>query len=152
MEIKEVETKEEAKICNNLLTKLIASEKEFNQNTLSSYVVTDFFEHRYLEKNNRLLIAKVENKIVAYLYIRITSSEDGPFRKLEALIDGLYVEEEYRNRGIATKLIDEATKWARKMNVGYINLKVLSQNEVAKTLYQKLNFSSFEQVLRKEIL
>lgn len=151
MIIKMVDKIEEARICDKLLTKLIASERNFNDNIRSSFIVENWYERYYLEKNSMLFIAIVEEKIVAYIYIKTNSSDDGPTKEREAMIDGLYVEEEYRNRGIATKLIVQAINWAKEVNVKYITLRVLNQNEVAKKLYQHLDFCLFEQVLRKEL-
>lgn len=148
--IKIVDSLEEAKMCDGLLTKLIRSEKEFNENILSSFIVNNWYEKYYLDKSHKLFIEKVGDKVVAYIHIMIFS-EDGPTKELEAMIDGLYVEDEFRKQGIATRLIDEAITWAKSMNVKYITLKVLDKNEVAKSLYKNLAFTSFEQVLRKEL-
>lgn len=54
------------------------------------------------KKNNYLLGYYIDNEIVGYLFIK-------GIEKDVALIDGLYVEDKYRNKGIATKLIMQLT-------------------------------------------
>lgn len=142
---------DEAKKCDELLTKLIQSEKRFNDNINKNYIVNNWFEKVYNEKNNIIFIAKDNNKIVGYIYCKIDSIEDGPTSNLEALIDGLYVEKEYRNQGIATKLINFAINWAKEKNVKNIYLNVLEKNKDAINLYYKKGFKNFERKLKFEI-
>lgn len=149
--IEKLKTIEEAKKCNELLTKLVYSEKQYNININEQYIVNNWFENIYNKKNNVIFIAKDKEKIIGYIYCKISSIENGPTIKLEALIDGIYVEEEYRRRGIATDLITKVKEWAKENNVKYIYLNVLEQNKNAIDIYYKENFKDFEKKLRLEL-
>lgn len=151
MEIEKVTTIEDAKKCNELLTKLIKSEKKYNNNINEKYEVTEWFEKVYNEKYNTIYVAKIENKIVGYIYCKINSIDNGPTLKREGLIDGLYVEEEYRKQGIATKLMEAAKEWAKKMEIKYVFLNVLEENKNAMNLYLKNEFKNFERKLKLEL-
>lgn len=151
MKIREVINEKEANTCDNLLTQLILSEKNFNDNIKEEYIIKDYFKNFYDKENRKIFIALEDDKIVGYIYIKITSFSESPEKDIEALIDGLYVLEEYRGRNIATMLIEKAKSWAIDNNVKYISLNVLEKNEIAKKLYFKLGFETFSINLRKEL-
>lgn len=141
MIIREVETKEEAIECNKLLTKLIDEEKEYNDNIKDDLIITDWFQNLYLKEDKLLLIALDNKKVVAYIYIKIKNDDTNKYK--EALLDGIYVLEEYRNNGIATLLINKAKSWCINNNIKYLSLNVSYQNEIARKLYQKNGFKEF---------
>ena len=140
MIIKKVDKIDEANKCDELLTKLILSEKEYNENINDFFAVIDYFSHIYKRDNGSIFIAK-DNDIVGYIYIK--QKEIDPTEKnKEAIIDGLYVEEEYRHQGIAKKLINEAKKWASDNDIKYISINVLYDNDIAKQLYYNEGFKN----------
>ena len=66
------------------------------------------------------------------------------------LIDGLYVEEEYRKNGIATKLIENALTIVK--DVDFIDINVMAHNKDAINLYKKFGFNEFKISLRNRII
>ena len=56
------------------------------------------------------------------------------------LLDGLYVLENFRNKGIARKLLDEIINEINLMGEYKIFIKVLKENIVAYNLYKSLGF------------
>lgn len=151
MEIKEVATIEEAKYCNHLLTELIKSESKTDSNINPNFIVENWFEERYLKKDNALFVAVLDQKIVGYCYIRITTLDGTLNFSREALLDGLFVLEEYRNKKIGTKLVKSAKEWAIKNDVKYLNLSVLENNKSALALYAKEGFLPYEKKLRVKL-
>ena len=140
MVIKEVETIEEATICDQLLTKLINEEKEYDDNIADNFVVNGWFTSIYPKDNKALYIAILDNKIVGYVYVKKMQLGDSNKEKEEAFIDGLYVIEEYRHKGIASSLINQAKEWCVNNNIKTIGLNVLCSNERAKSFYYKEGF------------
>ncbi|MBQ7818771.1 MAG: GNAT family N-acetyltransferase [Bacteroidales bacterium] len=65
----------------------------------------------------------------------------------EFYIDSLAVFEEYRGRGIATKLIEEARVKALSLNIERLGLLVDKENPNAARLYTKLGFKYIEDKL-----
>lgn len=151
MIIKKVENEKEANVCDLFLSKLIRSEKEFNDNIKIDFTVCDYFKNLYDKKNNAIFIAIEEDKIVGYIYVKMITSEKSPEVNHEAMIDGLFVEESYRKQGIATMLMKEAQIWSFKAGAKYISLNVLYQNENAKQLYYREGFQDFSVTLKKEL-
>lgn len=151
MIIVKVDNLNDARKCNELLTLLIENEAKYNENINKNYIVNNWFENLYNIENNVLYVAKENEEIVGYIYCKINTRENGPTNNLEALIDGLYVLEEYRKKGIATALINKAKQWCRNKNVKYIMINVLEDNKTALNLYSKLNFNDYEKTLRFNI-
>lgn len=151
MIIKKLDNDIEAIQCDNLLTKLVHSEKEFNNNIDTNFVVKDYFKNLYTKNNNAIFVAKEDDKVIGYIYIKAITSDDGPELNNVALIDGLYVLEEYRNQKIATKLISEAKSWAKEKDILYVTLNVLCDNLVARKLYYKEGFEEYSMTLRQEL-
>lgn len=74
----------------------------------------------------------VDNKIVGCLLL--TNKDDGK------LLDEIYLEEEYRNKGIGTEIINDILN-----NNDIVYLWVYKENEKAITLYKKLEFNVIEE-------
>ena len=151
MIIKHVSCIEEAKECDKLLTLLIQDEKKYNENTKDDYIVDNWYPNLIDKDNNQLFIAVYNNEIVGYAYVKIITSSDSPEIYTEASISGIYVKENYRRQGIATKLINEAKKWCINKGVSYLKLNVLEGNRIALNLYKKLGFNDFSRVLRNKL-
>ena len=62
-------------------------------------------------------------------------------------IDNLFVEDDYRNQGIATKLMEHLIDIAIELKVINITLEVRVSNQIARYLYEKFDFH--EVALRK---
>ena len=84
------------------------------------------------------------NFIVGYIYLKpITNDTQKGY-----LIDGLYVEKQYRNKGIGKKLVEEALNLI-KNNYDFIDINVLYANKIALKLYKSLGFKEFKICMRK---
>lgn len=151
IKIERVDNKNDALECNKLLEKLIQSESKFNNNIDQEFKVNNWFENFYNANTNAIFIAKNNEKIIGYVYVQITSVDDGPMKNKEALIDGLYIEEDYRAQGFSKILMNKAEEWAKENGVKYLYVNVLEENSRAVNLYKKLNFNSFEMKLKKEL-
>ena len=100
-EIKQVTNIADANRCDELLTKLIQDERQYNDTIDENYVVTNHFNTMLNDENIIILAKYINNIIVGYILIR--KMDDNT-----CLLDGLYVEKEYRNKGIAKSLLTEA--------------------------------------------
>lgn len=151
MIIKRVDNIEEARKCNDLLSLLINDEKKYNENIKDDVVISNWYEKLYDMDDNILFIAKDNDKIIGYIYLKLLSANDNLSIYNETKCDALYVLEDYRKLGVATKLLNEGIKWSKSNNAKYINLNVLSENKNALDLYIKNGFSEISKQLRFEI-
>lgn len=147
MIIKKVDNINDAIECNKLLTKLVNSEKRYDLNVKNNYTVKEYFENIYSNENNCLFIAKEDdNTTIGYAFCKVIN--EGPYINHIALIDGLYVNEEYRHQGIATKLIEQCKIWAIEAGASIIELNVMSENINAINLYENIGFKELEKKMR----
>jgi len=149
MIIKKVDNIIDAIECNKLLNKLIENESKYDKNIKSNYIINEYFEKIHNNKNNCLFMAKDnDNLAIGYIFWKIITNDNGPYKNHIALIDGLYVNEEYRHKGIATNLINECKKWAKETGATIIELNVMSENINAINLYQNIGFKELEKKMR----
>lgn len=142
--IKQVTNVVDADRCDELLTKLIHDERQYNDTIDDNYIVTNHF-NQMLDDENIIILGYYINKIiVGYILIRRTSNNT-------CLLDGLYVEKEYRNKGIGKSLLTEAISRIKNMNVKYVDINVMYNNIIAKHIYEKLGFVGYEIKMRKSI-
>ena len=142
--IKQVTNVVDADRCDELLTKLIHDERQYNDTIEDNYIVTNHF-NKMLDDENIIILAYYINKtIVGYILIRKMANNT-------CLLDGLYVEKEYRNKGIGNSLLKEAISRIKNMNVKYVDINVMYNNIIAKHIYEKLGFVGYEIRMRKSI-
>lgn len=142
--INEVKSIEDANICDELLTKLIQDERQYNDTIDENYVVKNHFNKMLDNDNIKILAYYLDNKIVGYILIRKIDD-------VTCLLDGLFVLDEYRNKGIAKKLVNEAINICKEYKVKYIDINVMAKNEIAKNLYKNMDFKSYEIKMKKEL-
>lgn len=138
-----VMNEEKANYCDDLLTKLILDERQYDESIDPNVHVKDYFKNVIKDDKNILLCYEEDNSILGYIYLKYNNGE--------YIIDGLYVEKEYRNKGIAKKLINEGLNILKEKSIKYVNINVLRDNEIAYNLYKELGFNEFKVNLRKEI-
>lgn len=145
--IKRVITNLDAKQCDDLLTKLVLDERKYDKNIDENFIVKDYFKSIIQKENHYVLAYFKDNIIVGYIYLKPIETDN----KLGYLIDGLYVLEEYRNQKIAKSLILESLNILSKLDIEYIDINVMWDNEVAKNLYKYLGFDEFKIQMRKYV-
>lgn len=139
-------------ILNNLFEKLLKYEQNlFDENIKQDVKITSFFDKKINDSDCIILVATIDDIVVGYIYGYIDS--DNKIKKeKEALINSIYIEEEYRNNKIGTNLITHFINKAKKLKVKYISIDNFADNKIAGYLYDKLGFSLFKENRRKEIV
>ena len=108
---------------DELLTKLIHDEAQYDSNLNGSYVVTDNYLDRIGLEGHKLLLIEDEGEIIAFLY-GFLYEIPGMFVKPIAILDALYVEEAYRRKGCAAQLISAFKSFAAESGTCRVELKV----------------------------
>lgn len=106
------------------------------------YIIeTECFSHPWSrqsleeELNNEtslFLVAKEENEVIGYIGMSIVIDE--------GYIFNVAVREKYRNKGVATALINELVTCGKKNDFSFITLEVRESNLPAISLYSKFGF------------
>lgn len=124
-----VKNADDCKTCDEFLTLLIHDEKQYDETIDENFVVKDYFINVIKNKDNILLLYREDNINIGYIFAK--RIDDG------YLLDGLYVDVNFRNRGIAHILLNEAIKLTCSYD---IYIKVLKENKVAYNIYKSLGF------------
>lgn len=122
---------DDCKICDNFLTLLIQDERKYDTTIDENFVVKDYFINM-INNQNILLLYKNENKPIGYIFAKKIDNK--------YLIDGLYIDINFRNKGIATKLIKLIVKEIYSLGDYKIFINVLKKNKVAVNLYKNIGF------------
>lgn len=114
---------------NDLLMQLNPDSKTLGDNDIKEIIKGE---------SNYFFVARepFDNRIVGMLTLIIYRI---PFSK-KAWLEDIVVDENYRKKGIATKLIDYAVVAAKNQGVSSLNLTSQSKKEDANRLYQHLGF------------
>ena len=122
---------DDCKICDNFLTLLIQDERKYDNTIDEKFVVKDYFINM-INNQNILLLYKNENKPIGYIFAKKIDDK--------YLIDGLYIDINFRNKGIATKLIKVIIKEIYSLGDYEIFINVLKENKIAVNLYKNIGF------------
>ena len=95
---------------------------------------TGYLDKFFSDKEDWICVAEYENDIVAFLSIEVYRDEDYIY------LDDLSVAEGCRNKGIGTKLIHTAEKYAAEIGITKIMFHVEKTNEDAYQLYLRLGY------------
>ena len=94
-----------------------------------------------LINNGEIYVAKENNNIVGYIIIEIMEKNNRKMRYRKILeISNLGVEENYRNKGIGTELLNFIKNKALEDNCTDLYLTVNEENKNAIKLYEKFGF------------
>lgn len=124
--------------------KLHEVEKTFEPLLTFSY--SDFVQHYKEELENPralLLVAQDQDKVIAYLYAHAQRVEYFDTDKLECEIEVIYVEPEYRGKGLAEKFIDSCLAWAEDKNVFRFKTGIYAQNASSQAAFTKYGFMPY---------
>ena len=133
--------KNDCKKLDDMLTKLIIDERNYDPDCEMMFVI-DYYINFVDDKTKYLYLAEEEGNIVGYIYVKMEDNK--------ALIDALYVDENYRNKGIASRLIEDAISYVKKRKISIVTIKLLSNNIKAKNLYLKY-FKPYKEELKLEV-
>lgn len=110
----------------------------YNTDQVNGYSDGDldrFFDGR----DEWISVAIDEDKIIAFLSIEVHHKDEEYI-----YLDDLSVTKQYRNKGIGTKLIQNAESYAKDINIHKICFHVEKSNTVAFRLYQRLGYEIYE--------
>ena len=107
---------------------------------------------RFLEKlqsqEMRLAVALDGPRLIGYSFVHI-QKEKNPLIVIGCLTQ-IYLLPEYRGKGIADMLWNDALVWFKKKKVDYLQLSVAINNKRAIEVYKKWGFKPFLSLMRKK--
>ncbi len=143
--------KDEALEMNDLLTKLIQDEKQYDDSIDPNFIVVSFYERYVDDESKCLMVATIKKQVIGYLYGYIKEQEGGTKDILSAKLDALFVEEEFRKKHVAQELIKSFKIWCKDNKVSSVEVDVCSGNIKALNLYGQAGFEEFKKSLKMDI-
>lgn len=112
-----------------------------------------FIRNTINHKDSDIIIAAIDNQTVGFLLIQETTTPSYSciVEHQYAFIVDIIVGSHYQNQGIGSALLSEAKKWAKKRQLDYVELNVLSGNIGAIALYEKQGFQDMSHIMRLEL-
>ena len=124
---------------NEMLSDLIKYEgTKYDPNTNPETKIKDFFERKIGTLGNYIFLAEADKKVVGF--ICASSNMNGIKLNLETKINFLFIDEEYRRKGIGTKLLEYYLKYAKEHGVKYVAINHYVDNIESESLYKKFGF------------
>lgn len=125
---------------DELLKKLIRCEAEYDRNLNPDCNVENNYDERLDWPGHKAFVAEEGEKIVGFIY-GFAFTIPGMYAEPIAIADALYVEEAYRNKGIAGMLLREFRNFSTEQGACRVELKVMSENKRAIRAYEAFGFS-----------
>jgi ribosomal protein S18 acetylase RimI-like enzyme len=113
-------------------SEIVVSPEQFAYWRKSMEVVFGRFSH--------LVVAELTGDIVGFVAARIRTLPPHLGGGPAGFISEVFVSNECRGHGLAAKMMASALDWFRLQGVGRVELQVLTENESARKLYQKLGW------------
>ena len=143
MIIRKAEEKD-VKELNWLLTSLIRDERKYDSSINENFEVKNMYENYINDLTKCLLVAEDNNIIVGYIYGKIIENDESSNNNT-ALLDALYIDPDYRKKGIGNALIDAFKKWSINNSIEKLLVNVWSSNTSAQKLYEKNGFETVKE-------
>lgn len=91
--------------------------------------------------NKEIFVAKLENRIVGYVTIKIVEKTNPSMRyRVQISIEAICVDEKARGKGIGTKLLEYVREYGKQNSCTDMYLTVNEENENTINLYEKFGF------------
>ncbi len=110
-------------------------------------VVLNILESR-LSEDSIFLVAIHDEEVAGYVYGIIENNALLRIGKI-AIIKELYVSPIYRNRGVASRLLEEFSAQVKNTGVQVIGAEFPSSNYIARNFYEKNGFKEFRSIYMK---
>lgn len=104
-------------------------------------------------KNANLFIAENEGTIIGFVYVFVRETLALPVfvQRRFGSIDNLFVQENWRGRGVARSLLQEVERWLKNQGISDVELNVYEFNQQAIALYDRLGFTTISRKMVKSL-
>jgi diamine N-acetyltransferase len=103
----------------------------------------EFMKKTIESKTGKIFIAEDDRKIIAYCIVNLKEIKNHQvfLDMVNIEIEDIYVDEQYRKKGVGNKLFTEVKKYAKEEGVKFIELSVWGFNKNAINFYEHLGMN-----------
>lgn len=100
--------------------------------------------------DDRAFVARGHDGIVGFVTVGI---DEGPYQQdvRRGIVENVYVEDEYRGRGIGSALIERGERALAERGADVVTLEVLVANDDARRFYERLGYDDHRLELEKPL-
>jgi ribosomal protein S18 acetylase RimI-like enzyme len=113
--------------------------------------LSHFFAKHIKKKKSTVFIAEEQNTIVGYGVVKIEKFWEGAKLKNLGLLESIWVEQQYRQKGLGKKIFNQMIEWLKNKKVKHAKIDVASINKAAINWYIKEGFSICNVDMRKKL-
>ena len=110
----------------------------------------EYFKAELKKKNSAVFIAEDKKPIGIIIATYFEPLRISRFAR-KGYVSNLYVQKNYRNKGIGKKLLAMSLKWLKENKVKYISLEIHLENKKALNFYRNLGFRDYTLKLAKRL-
>ena len=136
---------------NRLVSEFVKYEADnFDENNRNDFILTSYVDRRIDNENFMVYVAEEDNKIVGFTiaeYLRGNIVK----KTVEVKVAILFVDKNYRCKGIGTSLVNQIVNDCKKNGVKYLRMDNFVNNKEANDLYEKLGFDILVVERRKKL-
>jgi GNAT superfamily N-acetyltransferase len=102
-------------------------------------------------RNSRVFVADMDGKVVGYAEVTIKKLPAIYVHDREVHVGVIFVDGLHRRKGIGTRLLKEAERWAKSRGIFSLALTVFEKNKPALSAYKKFGFKEHHLKMSKVI-
>lgn len=109
----------------------------------SDIILADYFIKERLENNESIIFVAIEqenNQIIPIGFTQLYPKYSSARAVKNWILNDLYVEENYRRKGVGEKLIQTAMQFAKEKKSKFVQLETAVDNFTAQSLYESIGF------------
>ena len=111
------------------------------------YDIVEFITAPHIE----LIVAETDGQLIGSGYARIEEAKHYLKHQKYAYLGFMYVEPEYRGKGVNKLIIDRLKQWCLSQNITELRLEVYNDNLPAIKAYEKIGFAKLMIKMRVDI-
>lgn len=101
------------------------------------------YSSELVNPNALLLLAEENHESIGYLYAHAEKIDYLNTDQLECEIEVVFVDSEFRGRGIAQHLIERCIEWTKTKNVFRVKTGIYAQNTSSQSVFAKVGFTPY---------
>ena len=149
IEIIQAKTKEDCKICDEFLSKLITYESSFD-NIINKNVKVSGPAENNIQQDDVFIAYAKSNVPIGYVFGYRQFAKGNIYNKDILILEAIYVNEEHRHLGVGKKLINAFENWAKEKYEDFvIEITHIHSNGKARKFYEQMGYSTSKITLRK---
>lgn len=110
-----------------------------------------YFEERIASEDSFVEIAETDGKVIGYLCGGVVKRLFYRKKAKYAELENMLVEENFRGKGIGTKLIKDFINWCKREKIDCISLATSAENNQAINCYRKNGFKDKDLILEMHL-